>query len=254
MRLLFLTLKDWKGPLYMKFVICTLCTENWKEFEAVTGENKRKYCERHGYVFRPKCGEPFYTRMHGAHPESEPMGWEWGFERGFVFRDAFREVPECDWVFFSDTDALITNYTRPLDVLVDNRFHVILAADINGTNCGNIFIRNSEIGRAFVDSMIASMPAYRDNPMSENQWIQEMATATYWKKYIKIVPQRMFNAYDYTLYQFPKFTGTKDVLGVDGQWKPGDFVLHIVGGMAIDKKTYEERIAIAKEYLNKITY
>ena len=89
--------------------------------------------------------------------------------------------------------------------------------------------------------------------MAENQWIQEMATATYWKKWIKIVPQRMFNAYDYTLYQFPKFTGTKDMLGVDGQWLTGDFLIHIVGGMAIDKKSLQDRIDIAKMYLEKVT-
>jgi hypothetical protein len=129
---------------------------------------------------------------------------------------------------------------------------VILAADINGTNCGNLFVRNSEIGRAFIESMIGAMPAYRDNHMAENQWIQEMATATYWKKYIKIVPQRIINSYDYSLYQFPKVTGTKDVLGVDGQWQPGDFMLHIVGGMAMDKKSVQERIAIAKQYLDKV--
>ena len=238
----------------MRFVITTLCTSDWAEFAAVTDENKRKYCERHGYAFRPKCGEPYHTRFHYGDPHLKPMGWEWGFERAFAFRDAFNAHPDCEWVYFSDTDALITNHTITLDRIVDNRFHVILSADINGTNCGNLFVRNSEIGRAFIESMIGAMPAYRDNHMAENQWIQEMATATYWKKYIKITPQRLFNAYDFTLYQFPKFTGTKDVLGVDGQWQPDDFVLHIVGGMAMDKKTLGERIAIAKDYLNKITY
>jgi hypothetical protein len=246
------SIKDNSTLNFMKFAVVTLCTEDWREFAEVTDANKKEYCARHDYYFRPKCGEPFHTRFHYGNPEKKEMGWEWGFERAFAFRDAFEAHTDCDWVYFSDTDAMITNHTRTLDKIVDNRYHVILAADINGTNCGNLFIRNSEIGRAFVNSMIGAMPAYRDNPMAENQWIQEMATATYWKKYIKITPQRMFNAYDYTLYQFPKFTGTKDILGVDGQWQSGDFALHIVGGMAMDKKTLAERISIAKTYLEKV--
>ena len=146
----------------MKFAVVTLCTDDWREFAEVTDANKKEYCDRHGYKFISKIGEPFYTRFHYGDPHLKPMGWEWGFERAFAFRDAFQSYPECDWVYFSDTDALITNHTRPLDKIVDNRYHIILAADINGTNCGNLFIRNSDIGRGFVDSMIGAMPAYRD--------------------------------------------------------------------------------------------
>lgn len=229
-----------------KYVVTTLHTPDWEEFASVTDQNKREYCDRHGYAFETKGDGPWNTRI-----DLGVMG-DWGFERGYRFLEMFEKYPECEWVYFSDCDAMITNFTLPLDKIVDNRYHVILAADINGTNCGNILIRNSEVGRGFCQSMVAARPAYRDNMMAENQWIQEMATATYWRKYIKVVPQRIINSYDYSLYQFPKVTGTKDVLGVDGQWQPGDFMLHIVGGMAMDKKSVQERIAIAKQYLDKV--
>ena len=236
----------------MRFVVTTFRTPDWADFAEVTETNKKEYCERHGYGFIAKVDEPYNTRFHYGNPETKDMGWEWGFERGYMFKEAFSKFPECEWVMCSDTDGLFTNHTLPLDRLVDNRFHVIIPADINGINCGNILVRNSEIGRGFVNSMIGAMPAYRDNPMSENQWIQEMSTATYWRKWIKIVPQRMFNSYDFTLYQFPRITGTKDILGVDGQWQSGDFLIHIVGGMAFDKKSLQERIEIAKMYLERV--
>lgn len=235
----------------MKYVVTTLHTPDWQEFADVTDANKREYCARHGYAFYTK-NDKWNTRMHTGTPDIEEMGYEWGFERAYAFKEAFEAHPECEWVLFSDTDAMITNKTIELDRVVDNRFHVILPADINGTNCGNILIKNSEIGRGFVQSMIGAIPAYRHNPMAENQWIQEMAISTYWKKYIKIVPQRILNSYDFTLYQFPKHTGTKDVLGVDGQWQKGDFILHIVGGMAFDKLSLKQRINVAKEYISKI--
>jgi hypothetical protein len=226
----------------MRFVVTTFHTSDWDHFAEITDENKKKYCERHEYAFETKSGGPWKTRI-------ELGNGEWGFERGFRFIEMFEKYPECEWVLFSDCDAMITNITIPLDRIVDNRFHVIVPADCNGTNCGNILIRNSEIGRAFCESMVAARPAYRDNFMAENQWIQEMATATYWQKWVKIVPQRMMNSYDYALYpDLPP----KDVLGVDAQWRPGDFILHIVGGSARYKKTVEQRMDIAKQYLEKV--
>ena len=157
----------------MKFVITTNHTKDWNAFAEITESVKREYCARHSYGFYTR-DDNWRVRFNYGGEE----GYEWGFERGYQIRDMFQAHPECEWVLFSDCDAIITNFTTTLDRLVDNRYHVILAADINGTNCGNIFVRNSEIGRAFVDSMIAAMPAYRDNPMAENQWIQEMATKT----------------------------------------------------------------------------
>lgn len=228
----------------MKFVVTTLHTPDWQKFADVTDKNKEEYCKRHGYAFETQRDGPWHT-----HIDLLGITGDWGFERGYRFLDMFAKYPECEWVLFSDCDAMITNRTIPLDRIADDRYHVIVPADCNGTNCGNIMIRNSEIGRAFCESMVASRAAYRDNMMAENQWIQEMATATYWSKRIKIVPQRVLNSYDYTLYpDLPP----KDALGIDGQWREGDFLLHIVGGSARFKMTTDQRIDIAKQYLEKV--
>ena len=228
----------------MRFVVTTLHTPDWQKFADVTDTNKADYCKRHGYAFETQGDGPWHTDSSTMYKTGD-----WGFERGYRFIDMFKKYPGCEWVLFSDCDAMITNKTISLDRIIDNRFHVIVPADCNGTNCGNILIRNSEIGRGFCESMVAARPAYSDNMMAENQWIQEMATATYWKKWIKIVPQRIMNSYDYTLYpDLPP----RDAFGVDAQWKSGDFILHIGGGSALNKKTVDERIAIAKSYLEKV--
>lgn len=226
----------------MRFVVTTLHTPDWQKFADLTDKNKSEYCEMHGYAFDTQIDGPWVTDNPGM------MG-DWGFERGYKFIEMFNKYPECEWVLFSDCDAMITNKTTPLDNIVDNNFHVILPADCNGTNCGNILIRNSDIGRAFCESMVAARPAYRDNMMAENQWIQEMATSTYWRKWVKIVPQRVLNSYDYTLY--PDLRPV-DALGNDAQWRSGDFILHIVGGSARYKKTVDQRISIARSYLDRV--
>lgn len=230
----------------MAFVIATYHTPSWDELASLTDDNKEEYCKRHGYHFMKKGGEgPWYTgSLQTYHPD---LQFIFAFERARVFLDAFNKYPDCKWIFVSDADALITNQTITLDRLVDDRYHVILASDINGTNCGNLFVRNTDIGRSFCRSMWEARFAYSDMNMVENQWIQEMATATYWRKYIKIVPQRLFNSYDYT--SMPRYAHVehKDVLGVGGQWQSGDFILHVV-----DKQNYSERLDMVKRYLEKV--
>jgi hypothetical protein len=108
-------------------------------------------------------------------------------------------------------------------------------------------IRNSEIGKAYLDSIEAAGSIYKNHPMYENQYIQDSVTGTFWRSVVKVVPQRLFNSYDYTT--MPKYTNVphNDALGVNGQWQPDDFMIHFP-----DKKL-DERIKLALEYLKKVS-
>jgi hypothetical protein len=224
----------------MKYVVTSWHTEDWKDLADLTDANKEEYCKRHNYGFIVKK-EPPWNVSHDTN-----KGNDRAWERPYAILAAMKKWPECEWVLFSDCDAVITNMTITLDRIVDNRFHIVVAADVNGINCGNILVRNSEIGKSFCEAMIASLPAYRDHPMMENQWIQEMTTGTYWRKWAKIAPQRIFNSYDYST--LPQYTPpVNDALGVPGDWQTGDFIIHVV-----DQKNWKNRIPIVKKYLEKV--
>jgi hypothetical protein len=217
-------------------VVTTLHTDNYQPLADVTLEqNKRKYCELHGYPLIVKTNDWTY--------ETRAIG----FEKIGLVRDAFKRYPECSWVFFTESDAMITNFRIKLEQFVDDRFHFILPADINGTNCGNFLIRNSEIGKAYLDSIEAAGSIYKNHPMYENQYIQDSVTGTFWRSVVKVVPQRLFNSYDYTT--MPKYVNVphNDALGVNGQWQPNDFMIHFP-----DKKL-DERIKLALEYIKKVS-
>ena len=93
--------------------------------------------------------------------------------------------------------------------------------------------------------------------MVENQLIQDLAIGshlredgmkpggTLWAEVIKVLPQRVINSYDYTklplLKNRPNFN---DILGTDGQWQKGDFLIQ---WPATD---LEYRINAAKEMYN----
>jgi hypothetical protein len=193
-------------------------------------QNKRKYCEKYGY--------PLIAKTDGWVLEKQAIG----FEKVNLVRDALQKYPECDWVFFSECDAMITNFDIKLEQLADDKFHFILPSDINGINCGNFMIRNSPIGRAYLDSIESAYLIYKDTPIWENSYIQHTVTGTLWQRVIKVVPQRLFNSYDYdTLPRYPK--PCKDALGYDGQWQPGDFIIHFAN------QSLEQRIQLAKQYI-----
>ena len=168
-----------------------------------------------------------------------PIGWA----KVYAMKDAFEKYPDCEWIFNTDCDVMITNMTIKLEDIVnectkDANVHVIIPADCNGINCGNMFIKNSPIGKAFLDTIIAGLPLYREWYLFENQLIQDLCVGTHlteqgvkaggtlWGRVIKILPQRVFNSYDYKkiplLKDRPQYN---DILGHDGQWKEGDFII-----------------------------
>tara|TARA_X000000368_G_scaffold399904_1_gene371311 strand:- start:6 stop:773 length:768 start_codon:yes stop_codon:yes gene_type:complete len=209
-------------------------------------KNKKVYCERHGYVLKhyedgaeSLVGKPMRAGNPPIPKDHLPIGWA----KVYAMKDAFEKYPDCEWIFNTDCDVMITNMTIKLEDIVnectkDANVHVIIPADCNGINCGNMFIKNSPIGKAFLDTIIAGLPLYREWYLFENQLIQDLCIGTHlteqgvkaggtlWGRVIKVLPQRVFNSYDYKkiplLKDRPHYN---DILGQDGQWKKGDFII-----------------------------
>jgi hypothetical protein len=173
------------------------------------------------------------------------------------------KYPNAQWIFNTDCDVMITNMETKLEDIVrdhaDESTHILIPADCNGINCGNMLIRNSPIGRAFLDTIIAGMPLYRHWYMYENQLIQDLfvgthleetgmiSDGTFWGRVGKVIPQRVFNSYDYT--KLPRLKDRKnynDILGTDGQWQRGDFLIQW------PSTDLEYRINAAKEMFPKV--
>jgi len=229
------------------YVVVSVNDEKYKPLADWTVlKNKKVYCERHGYVLKhyedgaeSLVGKPMRAGNPPIPEDHLPIGWA----KVYAMKDAFEKYPDCEWIFNTDCDVMITNMTIKLEDIVnectkDANVHVIIPADCNGINCGNMFIKNSPIGKAFLDTIIAGLPLYREWYLFENQLIQDLCVGTHlteqgvkaggtlWGRVIKILPQRVFNSYDYKkiplLKDRPQYN---DILGHDGQWKEGDFII-----------------------------
>jgi hypothetical protein len=230
-------------------------------------KNKKLYCEKHGYILHYSsdggssiAGKPMQPLQPPIADTHIPIGWG----KIFVMRQAMQKYPNAEWIFNTDCDVMITNMeTKVEDIIKEHatpNTHIMIPADCNGINCGNMIVRNSPIGKAFLNTIIAGLPLYRNWYMFENQLIQDLFVGTHleetgvtpvgttmWARVGKVLPQRVMNSYDYTNH--PKLKGRKeynDILGTDGQWQKGDFVIQW------PSTDLEFRIKAAKELVEQM--
>jgi hypothetical protein len=229
-------------------------------------KNKLQYCLKHGYKLHyakdggdKVSGLKMMAKLPPIPDTHSPMGWG----KIFLMKEAMEKYPEAEWIFNSDCDVMITNMNTKIEDIVKEHAtgntQILIPADCNGINCGNMIIRNSPIGKAFLDTIIAGIPLYRHWYMYENQLIQDLFVGThleetgvvpggtFWARVGKVVPQRVFNSYDYT--KLPRLKDRKnynDILGTDGQWQEGDFLIQW------PSTELEFRIRAAKEMFPKV--
>lgn len=199
------------------------------------GDNRMEYCEAHGYlpVFReiPDMPGAPVARIHK----------ELGFLKLVLILDTFRRHPSCEWAWFLDCDAMVTNMkTRLEDIaaLAPSKESLVFSSDCHGLNAGSILVPNSRWVKAHLGWILAE----QDRWPHEQAAFQEMRTRSYVGSDSVILPQRTMNSYDYTLYPdarpAPGFEGCVRY----GQWEPGDFVIHWPG------RTLEQRLGHYAQY------
>ena len=248
-------------------VVVSAHDENYEPLAELTlYQNKLKYCLKHGYKlhYSKDCGaeaggKPIVAKLPPIPDTHNPAGWG----KIFVMKEAMEKYPDAEWIFNTDCDVMITNMNIKIEYILKehapDNIHILIPADCNGINCGNMIIRNSPIGKAFLDTIIAGMPLYRNWYMFENQLIQDLFVGThleesgvtpggtFWARVGKVLPQRIMNSYDYkNLPRLKHLKEYKDILGTDGQWQEGDFLIQWPG------TDLEYRLKAAKEIQDNI--
>lgn len=185
--------------------------EAYKQLSNLTWENNRElYAKKNGYdtVVR--------TDNFG--------GMNLGFAKISLLIDALK-TNKYDFVFWSGTDTIITNFSIRLESLFYDGFHITMATDFNGLQSDSILIRNTMEGRAWLKMIMDNMPTYLNHPFLEQGVMME--TYNQYKHILKLVPQRYMNSYFYDLYKNKGAKSNNDSLGFSGQWEKGDFLLHM---------------------------
>jgi hypothetical protein len=173
-------------------------------------ENKVKYALKHGYLASAKTDNFSPEQVH--------------FDKFVHILDVMHKNPKVDWVWWLDNDAMITNFDVKAEDLVDNNYHIIMPTDIAALNTGSFLVRNSSQGRGWLEFLLTKKAEYKN----DKKWFEQQAVIDFYPKFqelFKLVPQQWLNSYDYRMYNVSSI----DLLGQDGQWAPGDFVIHWPG-------------------------
>jgi hypothetical protein len=136
-----------------------------------------------------------------------------------------------DIIWILDTDTLITNPEIRFTNFVDNKHDIFICKDINGINSGSWIIRNTEASRNFVSTIVNNFDAPHEQILM-NKYLHMVK--------VKYLPHPSINSYDYRLYNhFGLAVPAHD----QGQWQPGDLLLHLPG------LSLEKRIEVFKEMI-----
>jgi hypothetical protein len=164
-----------------------------------------------------------------------------GFEKIKLMKQVLEENPEVEWAWWTGTDTLVTNFAIGIEDKIDNDYHFIVATDCNGMNVDSFLIRNTPEGREYINYIWNIRDQYANHIWFEQQAmiesLEQFASIT------KIVPQRYLNAYNYQLYPG---CDPHDLLGNEGDWQPGDWLIHWPG------TGLDQRIQLAHHYMAQV--
>ena len=213
------------------YVLATMHNAGYEALSSVTFDNNKvPYCERHGYEITAKTDN-------------------WSdiiyFDKIQYLLDILDYNPEVKWVWWLDCDALITNFNKKIEDVIDDDYHIIITTDVNGINNGSFFIKNSVESKEWLRMVLSYKELYKTKKWDNPEQTPMIMTYIKYRSWIKLLPQREFNSYMYTLY--PGISNV-DMLHTVGEWEPGDWVVHWPG------IGNELRIEISKQLESHIRY
>ena len=206
--------------------------------------NKKLYAQRH-------CYELF-----------ERNSWTSHFDRLHAVLEIFDCHPSLEWLWYTDTDVLITNFKTTIQEKISLTHDFIISTDTNGINTGSILFRNSYNCKTLLHEILNFEQLAQQHWDSEQWAINQLLgfPGTHHPDYprgndlkipspydtiIQIVPQRTLNSYDYNLYPYvPK--PALDKLLTDGSWQSGDWVVHFPG------ISESEKIKLCQNWQDKV--
>lgn len=205
----------------LDITVAQLFTANYDHWAYKVLENKRAYCDRHGYRFSYRRG--IYPHAADRHPS-----WH-----RIPLILALFEQQDVEWVFWSDIDSIIMRMDVRLEWLIgehDDRDLIIpnqgaglhLGEPVENCLCfGQFFLRNTEWSRQFLQELweFPGKSGYK-RFLVEESWEQEAVNYIYnnnllaFDQHSLVVSNRRFNSFYHT------------------QYLPGDFLIHFAGEAA----------------------
>ena len=252
----------------MKLAIAQLHTENLDDWACIAVDNKEKYCRIHGYDMVSKRGL-YETKFEERHPS-------WHSVKLIL---EILETTDIDWVFWSDVDALIMDYTVKLEKFIKPDYDMVIPSQGQGKYCGiktrnclccgHYFVKNTDWSKQFLRKLWDWPKDEYHNYKTYSYWEQCGMNYLYSKnamsfdKHVYIEKQnRAFNSFYYVdnknrPMQFTEWGETwfradkskEPVKNLGTAYNDGDFIIHFAG-----KHCAPYRKSLMEEYSEKVKW
>ena len=173
----------------MKIAVAQLYTSHFDDWAHIPIKNKQAYCDRHGYDLVTKRGL-YDTTFEERHPS-------WHSVKLIL---EILETTDIDWVFWSDVDALIMDYTVKLEKFIKPDYDMVIPSQGQGKYCGiktrnclccgHYFVKNTDWSKQFLRKLW-------DWPKDE---YHNYKTYSYWKNSRKYCPNYCINYWRYIIW------------------------------------------------------
>ena len=186
-------------------VLVTHYFPNYQELANITNPNKQKYCDQHGYVFMPYCGD--YIAL-------DP-----GFQRIKILRDLLN-IQTVEYIFWQGVDTMVMNFNKKWDEFIDEEHDFFITKDNNDAqiNADSFIIKNTDWSKKWLEMVLSKESEYSSDCWKEQRCMMHNQDKPEWKDKIKILPQNSINSYFYDLYKWPETS--------KGHFQKGDYLYH----------------------------
>jgi hypothetical protein len=192
----------------MKLAVITLCIgELYQKRWHSSVITKRIYCKKNGYDF---------IYIENSLDSTRKPHWS-------KIKALQDNLDKYDWIFYSDADAHFMNLDFKLENIIEKYAKdnfMIITEDKNMINSGNFFIKNNNSANQFLKDVYAEYPP-KPIPigdmimhLNDQYGIYMNFKKDKYNKQIKIIPQKIINAYPCAC------CGEK--------YQAGDFLIHFV--------------------------
>jgi hypothetical protein len=213
--------------------VATMYSDYYKPLADITvNRNHRAYCAMRGYVLE-------------IHTEPFSIARDPGFERIAFIVDVLKSG-KYEWVLWLGADTLVTNLGLRIEDKIVKGMNLIVSRDLQHINTDVLLIKVcreniewfSSVAKASLDKKYRY--GWREQRAMIDRW-----TAP-WASKFKVMPQRHMNAYLYNSPFYPNFQGKREFINHQGQWHPGDWIMHWPSMKLPDK------IVTAKQYIQEV--
>lgn len=213
-----------------KIAVCQAWDSNYQELADLTWfQNKKLYCDYWGYP---------------THIKTDGFTYVVSYEKIKFMLDIMRAHPEYEWIYWAGTDTLITNFYVKLESFIDTNYNIIIAKDINDINADSMLVKNTKESQEYLEYIWTLAPKYNNH-----MWWEQQAMIDNMDKYghlFKFIPQKSFNSFLYKQLYWHIYHSSVDKTGNDGQWSPGDFLLHVPGAGMKKKEILEQFMGLVR--------